>query len=373
MLDQKPIPVPPPSTMRFENGIAHPDLWLWDSWTAEQDGTLHLYTLAISRTDASGAPTLPENRNDYPFHIRHFTSRDAGVSWRDEGAFLTPGNTGDGAFARNVWSGCMLARRGGDWLCGFTGIREQGPERPFLQTICIGESSDGEALDEVPDEALSCPVRDYDLITASGYYLPHRETLGAAGGEEGGPILAWRDPFIVDTGGDRLDVVWSAKTGPKRGAVAHASIVKDKGAWRLETLHPPMTLPDDEQFTQAEVPKIHHDPESGTYYLLISACDRLSETQPADEVTKVLRLYRATSIRGPWEPAFAGGSSVIPGTETLFGASIAKADFAAGRMHLIAPYSEYASETRQLTIAAPRVIDLPRSGYLPASRRQGSA
>ncbi|MFN7055656.1 hypothetical protein [Hyphomonas sp.] len=365
MSAQKPVPVPAPSRLRFENGIAHPELWLWDSWTAVLDGRMHLYCLALSRTDADGQSISQAERNNYPFHIRHFTSRDGGTSWQDEGAFLTPQTSGDGAFERNVWSGCMLARTEGEWLCGFTGLRALTPERPFLQTICLGQSHDGFRLDTLPAAALSCPIRDYDAIREAGYYLPAADTLGAAEGEEGGPILAWRDPFIVAGSAGTLEVFWSAKMAPARSAVAHATVVRDGEDYVVETLHPPMTLPDDTAFTQAEVPKLYFDAAQKTWYLLISACDRLSEEQPADEVTKELRLYKSSSMRGPWTGAFAGGASRIPGTGFLFGASILSANFSAGQFTLIGPYTEYAPADKQLTFAPRHVIDLPREGAEP--------
>ncbi len=359
MSDQKPLSIPPASALCFERGIAHPDLWLWDSWTTEANGELHLYILAMNRFEMSGASTLPDNRNDYPFHIRHFVSADGGESWRDEGAFLTPEAVGDGAFARNVWSGCMVARETGGWLCGFTGIRELGAERPFLQTICIGESEDGSTMDRPPVEALSCPLRDYEMILEAGYYLPPRDELGAQSGEEGGPILAWRDPFIVETGADILEVFWSAKIGPARPAVAHATVRFVEGRGAIETLHPPMTLPDGAGITQAEVPKLYPDRSTGEWYMLISACDRLNENQPAEEVSKNLRLYRSDSLRGPWRPAFAESRTVVEGADLLFGASIINPDFANGRFSLLGPYTEYASETRQLTFAPILNLRMP--------------
>lgn len=368
---QKPTPVPPPSTDKFENGIAHPALWLWDSWTAKFDGTVHLYCLALSRIDSAGDPILPENRNDHLFHIRHFTSDDGGQSWMDKGVFLEPSNAGDGAFTRNVWSGGVLALGADDWIAGFTGLREAGASRPFLQSICIGRSRTADALDPSAITTLSCPQRDYDQIRAAGYYLPERDTLGAFEGEENGPILAWRDPFILDAGEERLEVFWSAKIAPARSAVAHATVRIAAGGFQIEKLHPPMTLPDDATFTQAEVPKICQGPD-GTFFLMISACDRLNEAQPAEEVTKMLRLYKSNALRGPWKPVFANGPSQIPGTDNLFGASFFPAEFTGAELHLISPYSEYASGQKRLTFAPLKLVDLPMQAaeYAEGSQKQ---
>ncbi|AXE64002.1 hypothetical protein HPO_05917 [Hyphomonas polymorpha PS728] len=355
---QKPVPVPPPSSLLFENGISHPDLWLWDSWTAETGGITHLYCLALSRKDIEGRPVLHEDRNDYPFHIRHFSSTDAGRTWQDHGAYLSPQTIGDGAFARNVWSGGMLARAEDDWLCGFTGLREAGKDRPFLQTICLGHSHSGFRLDTPPTTALSCPVRDYDSIRSAGYYLPTKDMLGHKDGEEGGPILAWRDPFIVAGPADTLEVFWSAKVSSVQGTVAHATVTQKGNGFQIEKLHPPILLPDADSFTQAEVPKLYYDQTSSTWFMVISACDRINESQPAEEVTKVLRLYKSTSMRGPWVSAFGREDSLVPGTEHLFGASFLPSACSSNSITLIAPYTEYASPDRQLTFAPPVSINI---------------
>lgn len=361
MTPQKSAPVPAPSQALFENGIVHPDLWLWDSWTAELDGKVHLYCLALSRRNSEGGAIAPADRNDYPFHIRHFTSADGGDSWQDQGAYLTPHETADGAFERNVWSGCMVARAEQDWLCGFTGIRAGKENQPFLQTICIGQSTSGYRLDSLPQTALSCPVRDYDQIRAAGYYLPAKELLGNKDGEEGGPILAWRDPFIVQESSGKLEVFWSAKVSPFRGAVAHATVTETCDGFQIETLHPPIELPDANSFTQAEVPKLHYHQKSATWFLMISACDRINEEQPADEVTKVLRLYKSSALRGPWTSAFDGGESLVPISEHLFGASILTTGPSAEHLTIIAPYTEYADAKKQLTFSPKVTINLRRA------------
>lgn len=358
--NQKPVPIPPPASQRFENGIAHPSLWLWDSWTTELDGILHLQCLALSRTDADGRAVDPQNRNDSPFHIRHFESSDNGLSWQDKGMFLQPARQGDGAFARNVWSGAIVARRNKSWISGFTGIRDMNGDRPFLQTICLGEAAGGAPLDPAQATTLSCPLRDYEQIRSAGYYLSPKHLLGAPEGEEGGPILAWRDPFILEADNGRLEVFWSAKASSARPAVAHATVRHQNGQFHIDTLHPPMLLPDDAKFTQAEVPKVYRDQESGLWYMLISACDRMNEDQPADEVTKRLRLYKASSIRGPWLPAFDHDGSAVPDAENLFGGSFLRVDFKTGNLLLIAPYSEYAPSDKQLTFAPVKQISLPR-------------
>lgn len=284
----------------LQNGIDHPHLWLWDSWTYSEFGILHLYTLALSRKAADGTAIRHENRNDYPFHIRHFESSNGGESWNDLGAILSPSTDPQSFFNRNVWSGSATRLPDGRKLMGFTGLKEMGADRPFLQSIGLGLSADGMAFDSIQSIPISCPLRDYDEIIEAGYYLGPKSELGHKDGEEGGPILAWRDPYIFVDEAGVIHCFWSAKISPTVGAIAHATLVENDICFYIDELHPPILLPDSDQITQAEVPKIYFDDIHGEYYCLISACDRLYEGQENSEVTKTLRLYRASSIRGPW-------------------------------------------------------------------------
>ncbi len=356
MTQQRPILVPAASTAIFQNGIVHPDLWLWDVWTVRDGDQLRLYTLAINKVDAQGRNTSPKTRNDYPFHIRHFVSADKGESWRDLGAFFAPSQDGDGGYSRNIWSGSMHRVHSRNFVCGFTGIREQDEARPFLQAIYLANTESPSELAFPPQTALSCPSRDYDLIREQGYYLGPRDKLGSAQGEEGGPILSWRDPFVYAEGDDVFEVFWAAKVRPTEGAVAHATVQRAGAGFEIKTLHPPMTLPDGNLFTQAEVPKLYKDGRTGLYFLLISACTRISEMQPESEVEKVLRLYVGPTFRGPWTGAFAEGHSMIKGAEFLFGGVIEEIDTSTGRLNLLSAYTEYHSEALQLTVAPLRTI-----------------
>lgn len=352
------IPVPQPSPLVFTDGITHPDLWLWDAWTYAEGPILTLFTLAIARRDAAGRATTPGMRNDYPFHIRKFVSTNKGASWSDKGAYLMPDERPGSATAHNVWSGsaCLY---GGELVFGFTGLPAAGSGRSFVQTICVATASQGEAAPLTYAGApVSDPLRDYDAIRAAGYYLGPRETLGADSGEEGGPILAWRDPFIIPEADDTFRAFWAAKVAPDVPAVAHARIRKVDGAFILDRLFSPILLPDAAEYTQAEVPKVYADPAGGRYFLLISTCNRRREDQPDDEVSKELRLFKAARPEGPWIPYRGDQGSVVPGVDHLFGGSLEYLDFDQDTATLIAPYTEMSAPARQLTFAAPRPISL---------------
>ena len=352
------VNVPEASATRFTKGIVHPDLWLWDSWTCKSEGKDHLYCLAFARKDSEGRPTSPAQRNDFTFHIRHFESEDAGASWHDRGAVVQSSSEPNVTLSDNIWSGSTLRHSDGTFLFAYTGLPRVSRDRRFLQTICIAESGAPDHVPGLPLTPVSDPVRDYDSIRTAGYFLGEREMLGANCGESGGPILAWRDPFLF-MHGDRIHALWAAKAAPLQPAVAHAILCRnDSGDFVVDELLPPMLLPDGDEFTQAEVPKIYFDASNQQYWLIISACNRISEDQPDDEIVKDQRLYVSESLRGPWIQ-YRGTTSVIPDIEHLFGASVMDADFAAGQLTLIAPYTEMANPSLQLTFAPVATVTLP--------------
>ena len=327
-------PVPPPAREPFTGGIDHPALWLWDAWLAEAErsgaaGGLDLFTLAVSRTRQDGTPIPPAARDDHPFHVRRFRSVDGGESWRDLGAFLHP--SAEGAASHNVWSGGAL--RTDRLLFGFTGVRAPSPDRQYLQSICLAAAHAG-IIDAAGASLLSDPERDYDAIRGEGYFLGPRETLGSNASEAGGPVMAWRDPYLLEDDGALL-AFWSAKVEAAVPAVAWGRVEREGEGFRLATLLPPITLPDARSYTQAEVPKVYRVAEG--WRMLVSSCDRISEDQPPSEVTKALRLYAAEALRGPWRPAY-GEDSVVPDTEGLFGGALT--DVGADDALLIAPWSD---------------------------------
>ena len=350
MSPERRAAVPPPLPAPFEGAIRHPDLWLWDSWVAGAGGAVDLYCLALSRRAADGAPIAPAQRNDFAFHVRRFRSADGGRSWRDAGCVIQPSAAAGGAFARNIWSGSALDLPDGSRLHGFTGVREAGAGRPFLQTLFLATGANAEAAPVPADTALLCPARDYDRIREAGYYLGPRETLGAAEGEGGGPILAWRDPFLILAAGGAVEMLWSAKTGPRTPAIGRALLREDRGVWSVAELYAPAPVPDAALMTQAEVPKLVQGPDGG-WIMLLSASDRVSEIQPDSEVSKRLRLYAGPSAAGPWRP-WSDAGSALPGLDHVFGASILTVDFETRTLSLVCPLSEYAATDQRLTIGA---------------------
>lgn len=342
--------IPNPIDLEFNNAIAHPDLWLWDAWTCVEEGNLHLYCLAVAKVFAQ-RPVQPHDRNLYQFHIRHFLSQDNGETWRDRGVFLASSISE----RRNIWSGSILPRESGAFI-GYTETKWPDPSHPFIQTICIGQTRSFDEYDGLPAEIVSDPVRDYDEILEAGYYLSDRDSLGHINGEEGGPIMAWRDPFLYEDEGSVL-VFWSAKVGPRTPAIASAKLAQNANGQFSAMLQPPILLPDAHEYTQAELPKIWRDADTGRYMLLVAACNRSHENQPDHEVSKETRLYTSETLLGGWR-AWSAGSSLLQAQSNLFGVSPYKWHAQNSSVEVIAPITEQAPDTEKLTMKAGVLLSI---------------
>lgn len=339
--------IPPPYHHNFENGIRHPLLHLWDAWSYVEADIMHLYCLAISRLKPDGTQLQPMERNDFPFHIRHFTSENAGSSWKDEGCFLKPEAWSKKFNSYTIWSGSIEVLPDGRKLVAFTALEKVDSNHRFLQNIVLAVSDDGYVIDQVADIALSSPRRDWEKITKKGYYLDVPEKLGSNTGEGGGPILAWRDPFVFLDNNEKINLFWGAKVSPTASALVRAKLKKDGPFYKITKLFPPVTVPDGNEFTQLELPKVLHDKEKELYYLIISSCNRLYEGQSDEEVDKGVRVYKSHSIDGPWK---ALGGKIL-GSENLFGPTVLKTDFKNNRLLCIAPYTDAAENNLSLTFS----------------------
>ncbi|MDN3638727.1 hypothetical protein QWY82_07900 [Simiduia curdlanivorans] len=347
--------IPKPAEGVFVQGIDHPDLHLWDAWSCTDGDALHLYCLAVSRRLADGTPLKAETRNNHPFHIRHFRSDDAGLSWQDLGVFQQHQQAEDGHDSRSIWSGSVMRLNSGQWLFGYTGLRERGAQHSFVQSLAAGLSDDGMVLTLGSQQLLLCPERDYELIRSKGYYLDNRENLGSHQGEAGGPILAWRDPFMFYDLAGQLMMAWAAKKSATENAMGLARLSLEGGQIKINELMAPITLPDAQTFSQLEIPKIYVDPIKSRYLLIIAASTRTSEQQPDHEIEKTMRLYSSYSLTGPWQPG-GTSTSVIGNTPNYFAMTVLQTNFKAEQLSCISPTTEVAN--KPLTFAAPFTIDL---------------
>ncbi len=350
--------IPPAYHEIFENGISHPSLFLWDAWSYMEEHVIHLYCLAISRLKPDGTPMQPSERNNFPFHIRHFTSKNNGHCWKDEGCFLDIGAFSGQHNYHTIWSGSVERLPDGSKLVAFTGLEKVDSSHTFLQNISLAVSHDGYAIDRIPDVAISSPRRDWVQITNLGYYLDVQERLGSTEGEGEGPILAWRDPFIFLDKKEQINLIWGGKVSPRESALVRAVLQENGASYKIAKLFPPITVPDGSEFTQLELPKVLFDKENDLYYLLISSCNRLYEGQSDEEVDKGVRIYTSDSINGPWESL---GRKIL-NSEKLFGPTVLKADFKNKRLLCIAPYTDAADNDLRLTFSKVFYVHLDTLG-----------
>lgn len=348
MFQSAHIPFPRPNP--FVGAINHPDLYLWDAWTCTAAGSVHVYCLALAR-ELNGTLIQPNERNLYQFHIRHFESGDAGKTWLDKGAYLAP----PAAPNRNIWSGSILPLND-EVLVAHTETRWAEEERPFVQSICVGSGTSLNEYNGLPFSVISDPERDHHEILRKGYFLSNLGSLGCAEGEDGGPILAWRDPFLFNDA-ETIHVLWSAKVGPRTPAIAHAKLKPIKnGTFECE-LCAPIILPDANEYTQAELPKIWRDDTDGGFCLMVSACDRSHEKQPDSEVNKQMRLYKSFDITGPWR-IWSPETSILPMPDHTFGASPYSWDDSKKEIQVVAPVTEQGSYDKKLSMDTGVVVSL---------------
>lgn len=346
----------------FYGGIDHPDLYLWDAWSYTENQRTHLYCLAVSRYKEDGRPLAPSERNQTYFHIRHFVSIDTGVTWIDQGVFQISAQAKDGHDVRNIWSGSVMPIPSGKVIAAYTGIHEGDDEHPFLQNLAVGFSLTGDKFQYDSAQVLLCPKRDEDWLRSMGYYFA-ADDLGSCYGEEGGPILAFRDPYVFNWNEQEqsFSVVWAAKSSSNQPAMGIADVEISSGVFRVKCLYPPVQVPDGHLFTQLEVPKIYYDAIRKRYLLIIASSTRQSETQPDHEVRKSIRMYYAKELMGPWQLA-GSSSSEIENLDCLFGMTVLDFDQKNQSLIGIAPYTEMASEEKMLTFADRFSIDLSQLG-----------
>lgn len=345
----------------FTNGIDHPNLFLWDVWSAKCGNTVHLYCLAVSNKDKDGNPISPDIRNDLSFHIRHFETHDNGQTWNDCGIFQRA-RAGRGLFdSRSIWSGSILPLDDGRKLMGYTGIKQGGDTLTFHQSIALSISDNWNSLTPGSETLLSDPLIDYDTIIEHGYFLGKPSELGHKDGEEGGPILAWRDPYLLEHEG-QIHMFWSAKSDSQSPALGHALLSETPSGFKISKLFNAATMPDGSEYTQLELPKIIYDHVQQRFIMLVSSCNRLHEGQTDKEADKRMRLYSAQSLTGPWSECGHSGSTLSLAEPNMFGVTFIDADFESQTLHYVAPYTEDAGVEKFLTLSKTYSLDISGLG-----------
>lgn len=355
-------PIPARTLKPLTGGIHHPECYLWDAWSCDLGDAIYLFTLAVNRKSANGDYAPPSCRASSRFHIRQFVSNDGGITWEDLGAFQTAGTTGDGHDARNIWSGSVLSRDGDQALwAAYTAIHEVDDTHPFVQCLAVGRGTAGETFEVGSGQVLLCPVTDRERIESAGYFIDRTAGVGNVRGEAGGPIIAWRDPFLFRDFDGLLHMAWAAKREGGEPAMGLATLREEDGRLVVANLFPPVALPDVAEFTQFEIPKIYLDPANSSYILVAATTDRRSETQDGSDINAAVRIYHAHSCTGPW---LTGGtdSSVLAEAENYFGMTVLRANADDELFVAVAPLTDQAGAVDALTVSPRFSIDLAAIG-----------
>ena len=253
--------------------LERPDVWIWDSWIADDGETYHLFFLQAPK--ALGDPT----RRHTAATIGLATSKDL-LTWTYEGTALAPVPGGWDDLA--LWTGSVTRRDDGRWLMYYTAINTGGRHLRD-QRLGVVESDDLRTWRRVTDQpVLQVDARWYKTLDDA----PHLSET-------------WRDPLVVrDPGGDGWAMYVCARaTGAPRlqdGVLAHARSA-DLVTWELG---PPVTQPSG--FGQLEVPQVK---EIDGQPILVFTChpDEQSQWQ-RDEFGYFCTWYvLGESLTGPWD------------------------------------------------------------------------
>jgi len=178
--------------------FALPGHWVWDSWTAVDGGTTHLFHLRAPTS--LGDPDL-RHRNAA---VGHATSTDL-VTWTDHGVVLEHGPAGS-PDASATWTGSVTRDPSGLWRMAYTGsVFPRDDAGVNVETVLQATSTDLHRWEKAAGSALSADPRWYETL-ADGTWR-----------EE-----AWRDPWVEpDPAGDgwRMLITARSRTGaPGAGA-----------------------------------------------------------------------------------------------------------------------------------------------------------
>jgi beta-fructofuranosidase len=204
------------------------DLWVWDSWIADDGDRYHLYFLQAPRSLGD-----PGARHTHAT-VGHAVSADL-VTWDYLGQCLGPAEAGRGRFDDlAIWTGSVVADSD-RWRMFYTAISTAG-HHIYDQRIGSATSADLHHWERDEDAALVADRRWYKTLAA----FPSPTT---------GPDLehsseTWRDPFVIaDPDGDGWHMLFTARSvvagTNDDGVIGHARS-RDLRTWTLE---PPLTAP----------------------------------------------------------------------------------------------------------------------------------
>ena len=223
----------------FHGGIAIPTFHLWDAVLCRGGHAPPLLPRRQSNRP-DGTPLPPAERNNVPFHIRHFVSTDRGASRRDEGCLLGPGAE-RGLADWTVWAEsiepCPTAR-----LAGLHRPLRPRPEHCFVQGLMLACRTDT-AVESRDDEALICPIPRTGRPSPTPATIWPPSATSATAGARAGADHGLARPSCSSTGTTR-----STSSGHKlrtEAGRARAGLHPARtGASGWRSPHPPVTIPD---------------------------------------------------------------------------------------------------------------------------------
>lgn len=203
-----------------------PDKWLWDFWTVEHDGRLHVFFLQAPTS--LGDPDL----RHWNVTIGHAVTDDL-HGWELLPDALAP--SPQAAFDdRSTWTGSIV-RHDGTWHMLYTGTSHA--DDGLVQRIGLATSRDLVTWERHGPPVLEADARWYELLDRDAWF-----------------DQAWRDPWVFRGPDDRWHayVTARARAGAARGrAVVGHAVSDDLVAWDVL---PPVTAP--MGFGQMEVPQL---------------------------------------------------------------------------------------------------------------------
>ncbi len=202
------------------------DLWVWDSWVADDGDLYHLFFLQAPRSIGDMSQRHVHAR------VGHATSRDL-VDWEYHGECLGPAETGFDDLA--IWTGSVL-RAQGRWWMFYTALSSAG-HHIYDQRIGSAVSDDLFTWHRTGDQ----PVLHVDR---TWYKTLDLAPPGTTGPDPATASETWRDPLVLpDPAGDGWHMLLTARAvGAGRnddGVVAHARS-RDLLTWEVG---PPRSAP----------------------------------------------------------------------------------------------------------------------------------
>jgi beta-fructofuranosidase len=204
-----------------------PELWIWDSWIADDGDRYHLYFLK-----APAALKDPALRHEAA-RIGHASSVDL-VEWEVHADALAPGDPG-GFDDQALWTGSVARGPDGTWRMYYTALNTSRGYGVRDQQIGLAESTDLHTWTRVGDRPLVSPDPRWYLTV------------------DGEASETWRDPFVFAHDGLWHMLITARDPAAPRlydGVLGHATS-EDMLRWELQ---PPLSEP--AGFGQLEVPQV---------------------------------------------------------------------------------------------------------------------